>query len=73
MEWNCGNMLGGSQGKGIRIEIRIEFVFDILWAICTVNLLWKFELLGIAWIMVFRIASNSIRIANRLIHNTYNI
>ena len=38
-----------------------------------VNLLWKVELLRIAWIIFFRIALNSIRIANHLIHNTYNM
>ena len=38
-----------------------------------VNLLWKVELLRIAWIIFFRIALNSSRIANHLIHNTYNM
>ena len=49
----CDRNLGGSQGKGIRIEIRIYMFLNIFGPFFTVNLLWQIELLGIAWIMVF--------------------
>ena len=81
---------------GVReFELKFEFkLFLTFWGILMVNISWKIELLGIAWIMAFpncfecgkklnclellgswffRIALNSIRIANHLIHNTYNI
>ena len=47
-------------GRGIRIGIRIQMCFGIL-----------DPLFGV--LVFFRIALNSIRIANHVIHNTYNI
>ena len=58
--WEDSLLGGPGWGRGIRIGIRIQMCFGIL-----------DPLFGV--LVFFRIALNSIRIANHLIHNTYNI